>query len=189
MKISKLGLRKLTLAMENKNLSIAQVIGLVENSKNEAGPTVVNSADGEIKLTVDYTKTIEQAIADGKYDWKDSDITAKNFPISPEMIGKKSDVSAKLFHFNRDISSDDVISEMDKSGYRPATLMELLVLGILFPELQRQFPIVALGSIWHDGFDYRHVPYLNVFGSRRGLNLCGFDGGWDAHDRFLGVRK
>ena len=131
----------------------------------------------------------KQAIADGKYDWKNSDITTKNFPVSPEMIGKKSDISAKLFYFNRDISSDDAISEMDKAGYRPATLMELLVLGFLFPELQRQFPIVALGSVWRNANVNRYVPCLSAGNSRRGLNLGWLDSNWDACCRFLGVRK
>jgi hypothetical protein len=228
MKISKSDLRKLTLAMENKNLSIAQVIELVENSKNVAELAVISDPDGEIKLTIDYTKTIKQAIGDGNYDCKNSDITIKHFPVSPEMIGKKVEVSAKqfhfkrdissddaisemdkagyrpatlimigkkvevsakLFHFSRDISSDDAISEMDKAGYRPATLMELLVLGILFPELQRQFPIVALGSVWRPTSDGRCVPYLDGSGSGRGLGLGWFDDGWYADYRFLGVRK
>ncbi len=105
------------------------------------------------------------------------------------MVGKKVEVSAKLFHFNRDISSGDAISEMDKTGYRPATLMELLVLGFLFPEMQRQFPIVALGSLWRIAGSFRVVPSLGVGGSRRELDLHWFDNDWDAHSRFLGVRK
>lgn len=177
--------QKLVEVMESKNLSVAQVIDLINGQKTEK---VIN-ASGEITLNVDYTKTIEQAIADGQYDWKNGDITSKNFPISPEMAGKKVEVATKLFHFNRDISSDDVISEMNKDGYRPATLMELLVMGFLFPELQRQFPIVAVGSVWRSAGDGRDVPCLRVNGSGRGLNLYWFDGGWGAHYRFLGVRK
>ena len=72
----------------------------------------------DVKLTVDYTKTVEQAIADGNYDWKNSDVTAKNFPISPEMIGKKVDISGRLFHFDRNINSKEAIKEMDSDGCR-----------------------------------------------------------------------
>lgn len=187
MKSSKSDLQKLTTAMENKNLTVSQVIELIENSNVQSEKVVDNS--GEIILNIDYTKTLEQAITDGNYDWKNPGITAQHFPVSPEMIGKKAEVSAKSFHFNRDISSDDVISEMDKAGYRPATLMELLVLGFLFPELQRQFPIVALGSVGHDASDDRYVPDLDVYGGKRGLYLDWFDCDWDARCRFLGVRK
>lgn len=145
--------------------------------------------DNEIILNVDYTKTVEQTIADGKYGWVNKDITVKNFPTSPEMIGKKVEVFAKLFHFNNRISSDYAISEMDKAGYRPATLMELLTLGILFPELQRRFPIVALGSVWCFGVNFRCVTYLDVLIPLRGLYLNSIDSYWSARCRFLGVRK
>lgn len=180
-------LQKLTTAMENKNLTVDQVIELIENSNIQSEKVIDTSS--EITLNIDYTKTVEQAIIDGNYDWKNSDITSKNFPISPEMVGKKMEAQTKLFHFNRDISSEDVISEMDKAGYRPATLMELLVLGILFPELQRQFPVVALGSVWRDAHAYRHVPFLGVSDSERALYLGWFASGWGARFRFLGVRK
>lgn len=186
MKIGKSDLKELTLAMENKNLSLAQVIKLVENSAIESA---TNSTDGEIKLTVDYTKTVEETIRDGNYNWKNGDITSKNFPVSSEMIGKKVEVAARLFHFNCSISSDDVSSEMDKAGYRPATLMELLTLGILFPELQRKFSVIALGSIWRDPcLDY-YVPYLHRFGAKRMLNLYWFGVNWGNCCRFLGIRK
>jgi len=186
MKINELDLRKLTLAMENKKLSVAQVIELIEKTNSEP---VIDNADGEIKLTIDYAKTIEQAIADGRYGWVNSNITAENFPVSVEMAGKKIEVSAKLFHSNRDISSEDAMSKMDKAGYRPATLMELLVFGFLFPGLQRQFLIVALGSVWSDAGGGRRVPYLGVIGSKCKLDLDWFGGDWDARSRFLGVRK
>lgn len=187
MKLNAKETQKVIEAIESSSLSASQVIELIAGSK-KTEKVVDNS--GEIILNIDYTKTIEQAIADGNYDWKNDNITAQHFPVSPEMIGKKAEVSAKLFHFNRDISSDDVISEMDKAGYRPATLMELLVLGFLFPELQRQFPIVALGSRWHGAGGYRGVPYLFVRG-RRELDLTsrGFADDWLAPCRFLGVRQ
>lgn len=143
----------------------------------------------EINLTIDYAKTVEQIIADGKYDWSNRDVASKNFPISTEMIGQKIEVSAKLFHFNLYISSDEAVSEMDKAGYRPATLMELLTFGILFPELQRQFPVAALGSIWSDARLIRFVPLLKAFDYGRELSLYWHDDGWLAYFRFLGVRK
>jgi len=186
--MKKSDLQKLAAAMKNKKLSVDQVIELNSSVKIESQKVI--DATGDIELTDDYTKTVEQAVADGNYDWKNPSITAKNFPISPEMIGKKIKVSTKLFHFNRDISSEDAISEMDKAGYRPATLMELLVLGFLFPELQRQFPVVALGSVWRDANLYRYVPCLFVSGSERRLGLFRFGGsGWRARCLFLGLRK
>lgn len=186
MKLNAKETQKVIEAIESSSLSASQVIELIAGSQKTEK---VIDASGEITLNIDYTKTVEQAITDGNYDWKNSDITAKNFPISPEMTGKKVEVKTKLFHFNRDISSDDAITEMDKDGYRPATLMELLVLGFLFPKLQRQFPIVALGSVWYDADGGRGVPCLDACGSGRRLRLHWFDGGWGARCRCLGVRK
>ncbi len=187
MKITDSELQELITAMENKNLSISQVIELIE--KSDAQSEKVIDASGEITLIVDYTKTVEQAITDGNYDWQNSNITAENFPISLEMIGKTMKVSAKLFNFNHDISSDNAVSEMDKVGYRPAALMELLAIGLLFPELQRQFPIVALGSIWRVVDGFRYMPCLDADDSERGLDLSWFVGGGGTHGRFLAVRK
>jgi len=142
-----------------------------------------------ISFIVDYTKTVDQAIADGEYGWKNSDITAKHFPISPEMIGTKVEISGKLFHFNRGMSSEDVIKEMDKDGYRPAVLMEALALAAAYPELQRKFPIIALGSVRHGSDGFRWVPCLRVDGRSRRLSLDYFDDDWNASCHFLGVRK
>ncbi len=186
MKLNSEETRKVIEAIEGSSLSASQIIEIIAGSQKAEK---VIDASGEIILNIDYTKTIEQFITDGNCDWKSAAITSKTFPISPEMTGKNVEVSAKIFHFNRDISSEDVISEMDKAGYRPAVLMELLVLGFLFPELQRQFPIIALGSTWRDAVDDYRVPCLDVDGSGRGLSLRWFRIRWDAYCRFLGVRK
>lgn len=127
---------------------------------------------------------LKELITLGKYDWVNGDIIAKYFPVVevPTLEGEN------LFHFNRNISSEDAIAEMDKVGYRPATMAELLVYGAKNPEMQRQFPIVALGSVAQiDGT--RRVGILGEGGSGRKLNLDYFDGGWGGGCRFLAVRK
>lgn len=143
----------------------------------------------EIKLIIDYNKTIEQVIVEGKYIQIDDNIFSKDFPVSAEKIGKKIEVSAKLFWFNSIISSNDAISEMDKAGYRPATIMELLFFGILFPEPQRQFTIVALGSTGIFGVGHPYSPYLKDNRFERQLCLGFFAGSWVYNCRFLAIRK
>jgi hypothetical protein len=128
-------------------------------------------------------------IADGKYDWKDDDITEENFPIPKEMKGKKVEISTKLFNFDRGISCEDAKKEMDKGGFRPATLFEQQAFAQKHPDLQRQFPIVALGSVWTDAGGHRVVPCLGVGDGRRGLSLSWLGSGWIARYRFLAVRK
>ena len=140
-------------------------------------------------LTVDYSKTLEEAIDAGKYDLVNDHINNENFPVSPEIIGEKINISGKLFHFDRQISSNDVIAKMDKEGYRPATLMELLTLGILFPDLQKWFPIIALGSSWLRTINDPHVAVLNFINKKRWLFLANSHAGWRAYSRFFGVKK
>ena len=77
---------------------------------------------------------------------------------------------------------------MDKAGFKPATIWDLLGLAVKEPNLQRKFPVVALGSVCVlDG--ERHAPYLHEGGDGRGLVLGWFGGGWEDCYRFAGVRK
>jgi hypothetical protein len=128
--------------------------------------------------------SLKEMIAAGRYDWVNSDITAKRFGPETLSLGQEP----KLFHFDRDISSEDAIAEMEKQGYRPATLGDLLKFGAENSEEQRKFPIVALGSVARVGGD-RDVAYLGRSASGRSLDLYWFDDVWPRHCRFLAVRK
>lgn len=168
------------------NLSVPEVIDIIKG--NDAVDKQAKSTE-EIKLIVDYSQTVKQMIEAGKYDCIVSDITEKHFPLPSELFGERITVSSKLFHFNRDITSKDVIVEMEEVGYHPAILPELLALGKARPELQRQFPIIALGSIWRDSDCVRYTPGLRVSNNGRKLNLYWFSGDWNAYYRFLGIRN
>ncbi|MCG2694619.1 hypothetical protein L6261_00860, partial [Candidatus Parcubacteria bacterium] len=125
-------------------------------------------------------------VAEGKYDWSNSDVTSKNFPRSEN--GTKGEREVALFHFNKTMTSEQVIAEMDKVGYRPATIWELLGLGIAQPNLQREFPIIALGSVCVlDGL--RLVAILCRYAVGRYLSLGWFGGDWRDVCRFAGVCK
>ena len=170
-------------ALERGEITMADILAL--NLKEKKNKT------DEIALTVDYSQTVQEMINAGNYGWTHREITEKHFPLPTELNGKQVPVTnvTKLFYFNRNISSEAAISEMDKAGYRPATLAELLALGEAHPELQRQFPIVALGSVWRDTRDDRRVPVLDFGGNERRLSLRWFDYGWPGRCRFLGARK
>jgi hypothetical protein len=182
--ISVSDLKTVVEALETGEITIADILALINKKDNQ-----IKENTDEIALTVDYSCTVQEMINAGNYGWINNDITAKHFPLSTELNGKKVPVSTKLFHFNHTISSKDATSEMDKAGYRPATLAELLALGEAHPELQKEFPIVALGSIWHDADGNRDVPVLSFDGSRRKLFLNWFVNDWYVNFRFLGVRK
>lgn len=146
---------------------------------------VVSVITEPFRLTVDYSQSLEQMIAAGQYDWKNSNITAKRFPIEGNSI---VEYEARYFHFNRDISSDDAVAAMKEAVWEPAKIEHILSCGKTFPEEQRKFPIVGLGSVASVGGD-RSVPCLDRDDSERRLGLRWFAYGWGADYRFLVVRK
>ena len=101
----------------------------------------------------------------------------------------KVDLEIVLVHFNRDISSEDALKEMDALGLRPAKIEEPLAFGETHPDIQREFPIIALGSVWRGRNGDRGVPFLVGWGGRRGLRLDWFEVGWIGRCRFAAVRK
>lgn len=137
------------------------------------------------KTRVARTMTLGSLIKAGKYGFVDSDITEANFPM-PE--GFTLGTEPKLFHFNPSISSENAILEMKKKGYRPATIWDLLNFGAKNPELQEQFPIVALGSATLI-VDRRYVAYIHRSGKGPYIELFWFGREWDDDFRFLAVRK
>ena len=140
----------------------------------------------EFLIVVDYNRSLSKMIKAGNYDWINSNITVNHFPIEGSGQQEKN---FSLFHFNKAKTSEEVIVEMNKEGFSPAKIEDLLALGESQPELQKQFPIVALGSVWRDSHDDSLVPCLDWFGMRHNLDLCCFTNSWDSDYRFLAVRK
>lgn len=139
-----------------------------------------------IRFVINYDQPLDQAIKEGKYGWFNSDINPKNFPSN--QTGQK-EVELVLFHFGKSMSSKAVITFGKQHGFRPATLPELLKLGAEQPELQRQFPVIALGFVWVDGVSNRPVPYLWGDSDGRSLRLGWFGNDWNDDYRFAFVRE
>ena len=138
------------------------------------------------EVVVDYSHTLTEMIESCHLDWKNSDIIPEYFPIEGEGCQK---VKVTLFHFNRKMSTEQAASEMEEQGYRPATLPELLALGAAQPDLQKRFPILALGSGWQAPDGHLVFPSLRSDESKRFLSLIWFASGWSRECRFLAVRR
>mgnify|MGYP001593530058 FL=1 len=110
----------------------------------------------------------------------------KNFTAS--RLGADT-VDVQLVHFNRIVSTEEALKELDNQGLRAIDLHELLSIGAKYPNLQREFPIVALGSVWQDRYGPRYVPYLDGLGSERDLHLSWVGDDWSELCRFAAVRK
>lgn len=140
-----------------------------------------------VTVCVDYTRTLAQLITDGNYDWVNRHITDENFP-SP--IGQGAvRVDLILLEYPASMTSRQVLADMDREGLRPATVWELLSLGVQRKELpENETIIVALGMVVEvDG--PRRVAYLGRSDRARYLRLDWFDSDWGGGCRCAAVRK
>jgi len=138
------------------------------------------------QLRVDYSLTIKSLITAGGYDNVNIYITKKNFPANAKESGKK-ELVFRIFRFKNLTSSQRVIQSMKQRGCRPATLRELVVFGKANPDLQRKYPIIALGSVWLTPCGNRFVPELRSHAAWRYLELDYYDNDWDYSIRFLAI--
>lgn len=165
---------------------------LISPALTPAGLSAEASVEAEntYPLIVDYGRSVEDAVKLGRYGWASGDINTCNFPTKRKEREKTPDVAMELVHFNRVVSTDEALRELDRMGYRPAKLRELLAFGEKYPEVQREFPVVALGSsVWLNRFDERYFPCLDRIGSRRHLDLHRLEDNWLGLCRFAAVRE
>jgi hypothetical protein len=160
--------------------------------QDQAVPTVTT-----YKVTVDYSMSLADMIAAGKYDMVTKEMmTQARFPFEAR---DAEEVELHLVHFDRETTTREVLAELVERGLRPATLPELCALGAFLPQLQRQFHIVALGSRWQNSHGYLYYPLLqelsgvDKLGGARKLTATGWDDEpgdwWFGNERFLAVSK
>lgn len=139
----------------------------------------------ELITEIDFGQTLEHMIAAGKYDWQSEYVTANKLPVGGR--GKKT-FRNKLFYFGHDISSGGAVAVIEKQKFVPATHVHGLAFGATFPDEQRKYPIIFLGSSAQVNGD-RNVVGLSRNDNGRNLSLYGWDGDWHDHYRFLGVQE
>lgn len=137
-------------------------------------------------ITVNYDRSVEDGVRAGHYDCSNPDITSCHFPSSRKGMAEQKIV---LVHFNREIGSDEAIRELDKQGLRSAELPELLAFGAKYPDVQREFPVVALGSVWQSPDGNRNCASLHRLSDERALSLHWLALGWGSHCRFAALSK
>lgn len=109
---------------------------------------------GRFPITIDYSRTLEEMVAVGRYDhYYPKIINSTNFSIEKSVVGKikREAVLFRFDQYKQEIDSGDILEIQEKmkiKGFRPGTLPELLALGAQYPELQRSYVILELGSEW-----------------------------------------
>lgn len=148
-------------------------------------------------------RTFGEMLAAGHYGWSNPDITEANFPLSTPVRAEKpascgpyrtaaraeNDQEVFLVHLNKVVNTSEALAHLDELGLAPAGIGELLAVGEQHPDLQKNFPIIALGSSWVNPHGDRCVPYLHYWYGKRELYLRWDEYEWDEFCRFLVVRK
>jgi hypothetical protein len=125
----------------------------------------------------------------GNYDYV-NDFLQNNDPVEGKIKGTGIvEVTLERVHFNEIVSTKEAIKRIKERGLLLAGAEHLFALGAKHPDLQREFPIVALRSVWLDSYGDRDVPCLwDVYGGRC-LDLYWIGRDWGGDCRFLTVRK
>jgi len=137
-------------------------------------------------VAVNYDLPVEEAIQAGDYQTVHAGIASKNIPSTKK---GQAEVEIVLVGFDRRMASEEVVRELDEEGLRAAELHEFLAFGAKYPEVQRKFSVVGLGSVWRDRKSYRNVPCLYTASEGRHLDLHWWDDAWYSYSRFAAVRK
>jgi hypothetical protein len=141
-------------------------------------------------LAIDYSVTLAEMIAAGRYDWFKSNITAQRFPMESE--GAVA-YEAMLFHFEEAISSEAAVKKIKTADatnpWKPAGIEHLLAFGAKYPDEQYWYSIVTLGYVDSVHIN-RSAAYLGSdSANKRCLNLTWWNKVWTSRCRFLAVRK
>jgi len=146
------------------------------------------SVTGAYRVCIAPDQTIEKLLETGHYEFISPYMRELQFPRADYRVSRDEVHEIELVYFGHDISTDDALKELDKRGLRPANAVELLAFGASFPDVQREFPVVALGQVFPYPHGSRNVVALGSLGEPR----CVFV--WPAHDwydrcRFAAIRK
>ena len=149
-------------------------------------PVDVHKSLDTFSITVDYTRSLEEMVKAGKYNYVHEEISARHFPIEGNGT---IETEVILVRFYRGVQNDEAIKKMEHMGLVPVKIEHLLALDAQHPDLPREDPIVCLGSVWVSRHGYHNFPYLGDWGGERGLCLDWDDDGWGGDCWFAAFRK
>lgn len=138
------------------------------------------------ELTVGEKATTEEMVRAGEYNYANENITTANFPIT-----RRGQRKLYLVHYKKDMDTKEVEAAVAAMGDKElAKVEDLLAVGAhpKHKELQREFPIICLGSSAVLGGP-RSVPCLSGWHGRRKLILYCYGSRWSDICRFLLVGK
>jgi len=136
---------------------------------------------------------VQPSYADLKkaFDWVYDGYKSTEFKpidVCKDVSTETREIEFELVHLNKNATTETALAELEKRELRPALYEELLAFAAKYPDLQKQFPIAALGSVCrYDGSLYS--PYVLWYDGGRDLYFDWFGHDWHDRCRFLAVRK
>ncbi|MEO7299222.1 MAG: hypothetical protein ABI042_11680 [Verrucomicrobiota bacterium] len=157
--------------------------------------SAAEAASQIISITVDYSQSLHKMIRTSGFNIPVGikSFTQKRFPV----VGKGIvEFEAKLFHFNRDLTSEEaceliVSSEPDNPWELPGT-EHVMAFGASFPQGKLEFSILCLLKntdkndpdtlgLW---YEFEDTKFLVILGTKTRIGSK-----WAANYRFLASRK
>lgn len=180
MEISNKEIQEIIEAVEGGNIPTSEIIELTKKNNVQNQKVILQAAEiteenflEEFRLPVDYNKFESTAIREGNYSTVPTRWKNICFLASKELRDlREIELIAKLFKFNCDISFQNACKEINKAGYDPAIIPELLAFGALNPKLQLKFTILAPGALYNFLSFGPCVPCLYSRDNKRELDFC-----------------
>ena len=183
--------------LEANQKKLPQLLELAQHIKESGSPARPDmSFEGGI-VTIDIseeklkdTKTVLQSYKEADSsspswvwdEWINAPYTKPKLPLETIILSYNKDTNTRE-------SSDKIVSDMNRLGLRPATLEELIALGVIKPEFNKRSGsyLVELTKYSLDGGSY--VPCVDWGGDERDLVGYEWGGRWIDRNRFVCVRK
>lgn len=140
------------------------------------------------KLSIyNHSRGLSEMIRLGCYEVVSPNFRPENFDV---VGADRKRIEVNLVFVGIKISSSEIVGEMMIKHLKPAKLEHLLAFGVKYPEKQKLFPIVALGTVWTDPCGQRYVPVLSsTADGKRSLGLGLERYHWEDYCRFLAYRE
>lgn len=156
--------------------------------------TTLRSVESIDTITVEVGHlNLKEWILAGEYRLADDDINVKRFDIQFSSGGARK-VDVVIIHIDKTFYGVEYAEEIiEKLFLFPAPLEYLLAIGAEYPEMQKEFPIIAMGSkdrnriakTYVTILDYREGEISGEMGRILGLDWK--DKQWEKDIRFLAV--
>lgn len=151
--------------------------------------------EGKFRVVVDYSQTLEEMIAAGRYELVSTHGEEMDFGDFHVRCSKcdVEEVTIEIIRLDRrgQISPEDALSELELMSLRPATLPELLAFGAKYPKKQRKITISAIFGPTQPmkNFFVAALEGRSLDGWRKLSFIYQWDGTWCSHCRLAAVRK